>query len=45
MEELTIYTIKQNEQIKQLQSQNHQLQSDLNSLKNEVAEIKAMLNK
>lgn len=44
IEELTIYTIKQNEQIKSLQKHNQQLQTELNELRNEVAEIKAMLN-
>lgn len=45
VEELTIYTIQQNEQIKSLQKHNQQLQTELNELKNEVVEIKKNLNK
>ena len=45
IEELTIYTIKQNEETKKLESENELLRTELENLKNEVSEIKTLLNK
>ena len=45
VEELTIYTIQQNNQIKQLEKENQKLKDELSALRKDVDDIKAMLNK
>ncbi len=45
VEELTIYTIQQNNQIKQLEKENQMLKDELSALRKDVDDIKAMLNK
>ncbi|AKA35750.1 beta strand repeat-containing protein [Flagellimonas lutaonensis] len=43
IEELFLHTIEQEKKIKALQAQNHELNSELKTLKKDMAEIKAML--
>ena len=45
IEELTLYTINQEKEIEKLKTQNQTLSTELETLKKDMAEIKALLKK